>query len=362
MVISSKKKHQWRRGLLVPLYAPFCECKLVPFSAETRRETQPKVIERLQRDQELFAEQRLVMFEPFRRREDLRDANETWFKALMKWSSNAEFHKRAVSVMKFEINSYRHREDLVNQGIGGDETPEPSEAGGIDDDEADADAEEAPDPFLELLAAHPSAGFESAAVEAAHAAEHDWTHSTRPLSALDDSDLPWISAMRQRDGDEMQPDYAKYNPEDLKEYPEQRFAYELITRSARELLGGDTRSKHLIVAGPGGSGKSPVLIPPVLGHHRPPRRSLPHVLLPFFQALIFVPARHLTCPSFARSAPPLCGPSAFCGRHFVYLLCLHFCVALVLSCFFPQISIGSILIRFLGLGLFPHSPCIRHPQ
>ena len=119
---------------------------------------------------------------------------------------------------------------------------------------------QASDPFFALLGAHPTAGFGTAEHEAQLAADFPWDESTRPLEVLDESAIPWISAMRQQHGDEHPPDYNKYNAEDLKVYPEQRFAYELIVGGVGGLLSGfASEPLYMVIAGPGGAGKSHVL-------------------------------------------------------------------------------------------------------
>jgi hypothetical protein len=149
---------------------------------------------------------------------------------------------------------YIFRQELLAEAeLAGEEveTPEPSEAG--DDDDNDDD------PLVTLSEMHPQAGLDLD-LQKELTETFDWTSHERPLDPLFESELPWLSAMRDTHGDTATPDYTQYHPDQLIQYPEQHFAYKLITSKAEALINGtDTTPLHMIIDGPGGTGKSTVL-------------------------------------------------------------------------------------------------------
>ena len=95
----------------------------------------------------------------------------------------------------------------------------------------------------------------------------DWSASVRPLQIFDEetTKLPWISLQRDQLGDQLSPDYTKYDREHLNEYPEQRFAYEIIRQHAARTFAAIADDEPsplpllMIIDGAGGCGKSHVL-------------------------------------------------------------------------------------------------------
>ena len=246
---------------LVPYYTPFRECCLPPSNVdETLSE---KALAQLLKKSEEYAEQRLVMFKPYRVRErDLKGKAMSWMEALEQWleaaptSANA-FTQRAAAAVKHELQVYQHRQELVedaNLAQEDPETPEPSE------DEAELEEEDQDDPLLLLSRLYPEAQLDAAEQQAWRELK-DWTDTRRPLHPLDESSLPWISEQRELLGDELSPDYSRYDAERLKEYPEQRFAYELVRSHVEATFSSDdvTPALKMIVDGAGGTGKSEVL-------------------------------------------------------------------------------------------------------
>lgn len=61
---------------------------------------------------------------------------------------------------------------------------------------------------------HPQAGLDPA-LQKELAETFDWTGHDRPLDPLFESDLPWLSAMRDAHGDSATPDYTQYHPDQL---------------------------------------------------------------------------------------------------------------------------------------------------
>ena len=93
--------------------------------------------------------------------------------------------------------------------------------------------------------------------------DKDWSATTRPLHPFAESELPWVSEQRELYGDESSPDYNQFSMEHLKEYPEQLFAYRIISSHAERIFGGNTNETVaallMILDGAGGCGKSHVL-------------------------------------------------------------------------------------------------------
>lgn len=106
---------------------------------------------------------------------------------------------------------------------------------------------------------HPQAGLDLE-LQKELAETFDWTSHDRPLEPLFESELPWLSSMREAHGDSATPDYTQYHPDQLIKYPEQHFAYRLIASKAEALINGtDTMPLLMIIDGAGGTGKSTVL-------------------------------------------------------------------------------------------------------
>lgn len=133
------------------------------------------------------------------------------------------------------------------------ETPEPS-------DDEEEEVEEGGDPVLLLSQLYPEAPLDVAEQQEWHK-ERDWTMTVRTLQPLNESELPWIAEQRDVLGDELPPDYTRYDPEHLKEYPEQRFAFELVKEHADANFASEEQIEPLpmVIDGAGGCGKSHVL-------------------------------------------------------------------------------------------------------
>ena len=204
---------------------------------------------------ERYAEQRLIMFKAYRQRDRLKNGHDTWYGALCSWLDEAGTNDKFANAARHERDVYLFRQQLLADAeLAGKEveTPEHSE-----DEDEDKDGDD--DPLVALSQMYPQASL-NLEVQKALAEDFDWTHHDRPLDPLFDSELPWLSAMRDKLGDSTTPDYSKYDPEQLVQYPEQHFAYRLITSKARALINGiDSTPLLMIIDGPGGVGKSTVL-------------------------------------------------------------------------------------------------------
>ena len=250
-------------GKLVPQYLPFNECSLPPSNVDERYPEEQ--ISKLLRKSEDYAQQRLVMFKPYRdRQRDLKADALSWMEALDRWlaaaaASENEFARKAAKAVKYELDAYSHRQELIEEMEMEQDEPETSEDEAPMDDEADVADD---DPTLLLSRLYPDANVD-ADLQNSLLAEKDWTATIRPLQPLNESELPWISEQRDLLGDELPPNYSAYNPEHLKEYPEQRFAYELVRSHAERIFsptgGGNEPVLLMIVDGAGGCGKSHVL-------------------------------------------------------------------------------------------------------
>ena len=103
---------------LVPYYTPFRECCLPPSDVDAT--LNEKALKQLLKKSEEYAEQRLVMFKPYRVRErDLKGEASSWMEALEQWlaaapSSGNGFAVRAAAAVQYELEVYRHRQDLVD--------------------------------------------------------------------------------------------------------------------------------------------------------------------------------------------------------------------------------------------------------
>ena len=247
---------------LVPIYSPFCACYLPPSDVDERQSEAE--IAKLLKKSEAYAEQRLVMFKPYRVRErDLKGDACSWHEALMRWLADAsvsddQFAKQAAAAVQYELDAYTLRNQLIEEMHAAQEepeTPEPSD----DDDEGDDAVED--DPMLLLSRLYPEAELDLDEQEQMREAKN-WSATIRSLHPLHESQLSWISEQREMLGDELSPDYTKYDAQHLAEYPEQSFAYKIISRHAVQTFGpasNQVEPLKMIIDGAGGCGKSHVL-------------------------------------------------------------------------------------------------------
>eukprot|EP00966_Prymnesium_polylepis_P038695 898287-Prymnesium_polylepis.2 len=246
----------------IPIFSPFHECSLPPREVDQAQDNNE--IEKLLKKSELYAEQRLVMFKPFRvRSEDLRGNAATWMEALEAWLQSAptsgnQFTIKTAAAVQYELSSYRLRQEAIDAMAAEQMEPETPEGSGEEDDDETGEDD---DPLMLLSRLYPEAQIDVEAQAELHTAK-DWTTSIRPLQVFDEetSKLPWITLQRELLGDEMDPDYSKYDAEHLKEYPEQFFAFEIVRNHATRLFqGDDVEALLMIIDGAGGCGKSHVL-------------------------------------------------------------------------------------------------------
>ena len=114
-----------------------------------------KQMEKRTRDVERYAEQRLIMFKPYRTRDELKAGHETWYAALSSWLDEAASDDQYATAARHERDVYAFRQELLAEAeLAGEEvgTPEPS------DDEDDEDDEN--DPLVALSKMHPQAGLD----------------------------------------------------------------------------------------------------------------------------------------------------------------------------------------------------------
>jgi hypothetical protein len=124
---------------LTPHFSPFFPVVLPPMGYEEEALSE-KQMEKRTRDVERYAEQRLIMFKPYRTRDELKAGHETWYAALSSWLDEAASDDQYATAARHERDVYAFRQELLAEAeLAGEEvgTPEPSDDEDDEDDEND---------------------------------------------------------------------------------------------------------------------------------------------------------------------------------------------------------------------------------